>query len=100
MHKTDKDVATAKAKDLVKMGVAKARLLERGDEIRLSVKTDCLIIGGGAAGMTAALAVADQGYQVHLVEKQPQLGGLLNGWTTIAPEGVTAADIVATWSTR
>jgi len=95
VHKTDKDVATAKAKDLVKMGVAKARLLERGEEIRLSVKTDCLIIGGGAAGMTAALAVADQGYQVHLLEKQPQLGGLLNGVDKIAPEGVPAADLVS-----
>jgi heterodisulfide reductase subunit A len=95
VHKTDKDVATAKAKDLVKMGVAKARLLEPGEEIRLAVKTDCLIIGGGAAGMTAALAVADQGYQVHLLEKQPQLGGLLNGVDTIAPEGAVAADFVA-----
>lgn len=95
VHKTDKDVATAKAKDLVKMGVAKARLLEPGEEIRLSVKTDCLVIGGGAAGMTAALAVADQGYQVHLLEKQPQLGGLLNGVDMIAPEGVPAAEVVS-----
>ncbi|GAB4253053.1 MAG: hypothetical protein Kow00122_10900 [Thermoleophilia bacterium] len=95
VHKTDKDRATAKAKDLVKMGVAKARLLEPGDEIRLPVKTDCLVIGGGVAGMTAALAVAEQGYHVRLVEKQAELGGLLNQVDTIAPENVSAAQVVA-----
>ena len=95
VHKADKAVATEKAKDLVKMGVAKARLLEEGDEIRLPVKTDCLVIGGGAAGMTAALAVADQGYAVKLVEKRDVLGGLLNGVSSIAPEGVPAAEMVA-----
>ena len=67
-----------KAKDLVKMGVAKAALLEEGQEIRLPVKTDCLIIGGGIAGMNAALSVADQGFNAFIVEKEPELGGLLN----------------------
>jgi len=59
-------------------GVAKAALLEEGEEIRLPVGGDCLIIGGGAAGMHAALSVATQGFQVHLVEKMPRLGGILN----------------------
>ncbi|MHB8870637.1 MAG: hydrogenase iron-sulfur subunit [Thermoleophilia bacterium] len=94
VHKADKAIATEKAKDLVKMGVAKARLLEEGEEIRLPVKTDCLVIGGGAAGMTAALAVADQGYVVRLVETQDGLGGLLKGVNTVAPEGVSAAEVV------
>jgi len=94
VHKTDKAVATQKAKDLVKMGVAKARLLEEGEEIRLPVKTDCLVIGGGVAGMTAALAVADQGFVVRLVEKQDGLGGLLKGVNTVAPEGVPAEEVV------
>jgi heterodisulfide reductase subunit A len=60
------------------MGVAKAALLDEGEEIRLPVKTDCLIIGGGVAGMNAALSVAAQGFQVYLVEKEPRLGGILN----------------------
>lgn len=94
VHKADKAIATDKAKDLVKMGVAKARLLEEGEEIRLAVKTDCLVIGGGAAGMTAAIAVADQGYVVRLVEKQDVLGGLLKDVSTVAPEGVPAAEVV------
>jgi heterodisulfide reductase subunit A len=78
VHMKEPDIATAKAKDLIKMGVAKAALLEEGEEIRLPVKTDCLIIGGGMAGMNAALSVAAQGFQAVIVEKEPQLGGMLN----------------------
>jgi heterodisulfide reductase subunit A len=77
VHRDDPQKATDKAKDLVKMGVAKAVLLEEGEEIRLPVNTDCLIIGGGMAGMSAALHIADQGFQAILVEREPKLGGLL-----------------------
>jgi len=93
VHKTDREAATSKAKNLVQMGVAKARLLEQGEEIRLPVKTDCLVIGGGVAGMTAALAVADQGYHVRLVEREAQLGGLLNRVSMLAPFGEPAAAV-------
>jgi heterodisulfide reductase subunit A len=78
VHMKEPEIATDKAKDLVKMGVAKAALLEEGQEIRLPVKTDCMIIGGGMAGMTAALNIADQGFNAILIEKEPQLGGMLN----------------------
>jgi heterodisulfide reductase subunit A len=78
VHMREPRVATEKAKDLIKMGVAKAALLEEGEEIRLPVQTDCLIIGGGMAGMNAALSVGAQGFQAHLVEKEPRLGGILN----------------------
>ncbi len=78
VHMREPRAATEKAKDLIKMGVAKAALLEEGEEIRLPVQTDCLIIGGGAAGMNAALSVAAQGFQAHLVEKEERLGGILN----------------------
>jgi heterodisulfide reductase subunit A len=78
VHMKEPEVATQKAKELIKMGVAKAALLEEGQEIRLPVKTDCLIIGGGMAGMNAALSVADQGFKAFLVEKAPRLGGILN----------------------
>ncbi|NLE74103.1 MAG: hydrogenase iron-sulfur subunit [Actinobacteria bacterium] len=93
VHRNDQDVATEKAKDLVKMGVAKARLLEPGYEIKLPVGRSCLIIGGGAAGMTAATAIANQGFQVYLVEREAELGGLLNSIGTIAPEGNSAAEV-------
>ena len=96
VHMNEPEKATQKAKDLVKMGVAKAILLEEGEEIRLPVKTDCMIIGGGMAGMTAALNVADQGFNANIVEKEPQLGGLLNRISTISHDHdeISASEIV------
>jgi heterodisulfide reductase subunit A len=78
VHMKEPQIATQKAKDLIKMGVAKAALLEEGQEIRLPVKTDCLVIGGGISGMNAALSTAAQGFNTYLIEKEPELGGLLN----------------------
>jgi heterodisulfide reductase subunit A2 len=86
VHMLQPKVATEKAKDLVKMGVAKAVLLEEGEEIRLPVGKECMILGGGIAGMSAALSVADQGFNAIIVEKGPQLGGLLNKISTITHE--------------
>jgi heterodisulfide reductase subunit A len=94
VHKSAPGEATQKAKDLVGMGVAKAILLEPGEEIRLPVGRDCLVIGGGIAGMTAALSVACQGFNVHLVERERDLGGLLNRLGTLAPSDVEASEIV------
>lgn len=96
VHMGEPEIATQKAKDLVKMGVAKAILLEEGEEIRLPVKTDCMIIGGGVAGMTAALNIADQGFNAILVEKEPQLGGLLNKISRISHDRqeIPASEIV------
>ncbi len=87
VHMDDREAATEKATDLVKMGVAKARLLEEGEEIRLPVKTDSLVIGGGIAGMTASLSLADQGFNVVLAEKEGELGGLLNRIKSIWSDG-------------
>ncbi|RPI74673.1 MAG: hydrogenase iron-sulfur subunit, partial [Desulfobacteraceae bacterium] len=84
VHMNEPEAATQKAKELVKMGVAKAILLEEGEEIRLPVGQECLIIGGGMAGMNAALNVADQGFKAFLLEKGPELGGLLNKINTIS----------------
>ncbi|MBW2038444.1 MAG: hydrogenase iron-sulfur subunit [Deltaproteobacteria bacterium] len=96
VHRADPLRATEKAKDLVKMGVAKVRLLEEGEEIRLPVKTDSLVIGGGMAGMTAALSLADQGFNVKIVEREPQLGGLPNKVWRIWNDGteIDADDLV------
>jgi heterodisulfide reductase subunit A2 len=96
VHMQEPEIATAKAKDLVKMGVAKAALLEEGQEIKLPVKTDCLIIGGGMAGMNAALSVAAQGFSAYLVEKEPRLGGILSNLCFISHDNhrTPAAKIV------
>lgn len=69
--------ATEKSKDLVRMAVAKARLLTPLPRIRLKINHQALVIGGGLAGMTAALAISRQGFKVHLVEKEAELGGNL-----------------------
>jgi heterodisulfide reductase subunit A-like polyferredoxin len=77
VHKDDPEAATDKALDLTAMAVARARRLKALPTGRLPVTASALVIGGGLAGMTAALAIADQGFEVHLVEKEPHLGGML-----------------------
>jgi heterodisulfide reductase subunit A len=77
VHMHEQKEATEKAKDLVRMAVAKARLLQPLKKATLDVKRNGLVIGGGISGMTAALGLANQGYKVFLVEKTPELGGNL-----------------------
>jgi heterodisulfide reductase subunit A len=77
VHMHEHEKATDKAKDLVRMAVAKARLLEPLKKATLDVKRSGLVIGGGISGMTAALGMANQGYKVHLVEKSSEMGGNL-----------------------
>ncbi|MEM3574841.1 MAG: FAD-binding protein, partial [Candidatus Bathyarchaeia archaeon] len=69
VHRSDPDRATEKAKDLVKMAVAKARWLIPLETRTIEVARSALVIGGGIAGIQAALDIADNGYQVYLVEK-------------------------------
>jgi len=75
VHSKQKEEATAKAKDIVRMSVARTLNLEPLDEFELPVTKTALVVGGGVAGMTSALSLADQGFEVHLVEKDSDLGG-------------------------
>jgi heterodisulfide reductase subunit A len=75
VHANDPEAATLKAKDLVRMAISKSALLEPLQETQVEVTQSGLVVGGGVAGMTAALELAEQGYQVYLVEKSSQLGG-------------------------
>jgi heterodisulfide reductase subunit A len=77
VHMKEKEKATEKARDLVRMGVARAGLLCPQEETRVPVEPSSLVIGGGVAGMTAALSLADKGFQVYLVEKEKELGGMV-----------------------
>ncbi len=77
VHAEDPEAATKKAMDQVRMAVAKAARLEPLELQKVPVTPVALVIGGGAAGMSAALSVADQGYEVHLVEREEELGGNL-----------------------
>jgi heterodisulfide reductase subunit A-like polyferredoxin len=77
VHSNDRPAATEKARQLVHMAVAKAARLEPLHTLDLSVEKSALVIGGGVAGMTTALSLADQGFPVHLVEMESSLGGNL-----------------------
>jgi heterodisulfide reductase subunit A-like polyferredoxin len=76
VHGDDPEIATEKAKDLVRMAVARAGLLKPLQEKRIPINRRALVIGGGIAGMNAALGLADQGFETIVVEKEPELGGL------------------------
>jgi heterodisulfide reductase subunit A len=76
VHSKQKEEATQKAKDIVRMSVARTINLEPLEEFDLPVNKRCLVVGGGVAGMTAALDLADQGFEAHLVERDPELGGM------------------------
>ena len=75
VHQHQPEAATQKCKDLVRMAVAKARLLEPLDYLSVPVNKTALVVGGGVTGMTAALNLADQGFKVHLAERKDRLGG-------------------------
>jgi len=75
VHSKEKEEATQKAKDIIRMSVARACHLAPLQEIDLPVNKAALVVGGGIAGMTCTLSVANQGHEVHLVEREKDLGG-------------------------
>ena len=84
VHSGDKEAATVKAKDLVRMAVARAALLEPIPDLAVDVNKTALVVGGGVAGMTAALGLAEQGFDAVIVERSAELGG-------------AAREVAATW---
>jgi len=75
VHKNNPELATEKAKDLVRMSVSKVALMEPLEEAELQVNQTAMVIGGGISGLTSAANLADQGYEVHVIEKSSTLGG-------------------------
>ncbi|MDZ7696848.1 MAG: FAD-dependent oxidoreductase [Deltaproteobacteria bacterium] len=75
VHKDHQDMATEKARDLVRMAVARVALMEPLEEYALDIHQKSLVVGGGIAGITAAKNLADQGYAVCLLERSADLGG-------------------------
>jgi heterodisulfide reductase subunit A2 len=76
VHSKEKEEATEKARDIIRMSVARACQLEPLQEFDLSVDKRALIVGGGIAGMNCALSIANQGHEVHIIEKDKDLGGM------------------------
>jgi heterodisulfide reductase subunit A len=94
VHKNFREEATEKAKDMVRMGVEKARRLEPLEPRTQPVVQRALVIGGGIAGMTAAANLARQGFETHLVEREPELGGTLRLLDRLWPSGLPAREVL------
>ncbi len=94
VHMQHPDEATEKAKDLIRMAVAKAALLQPQIELELKINPSALVIGGGIAGMTAATSLARQGFRVHLIEKEQEIGGMLRRLHKLQPTERDASDVL------
>jgi heterodisulfide reductase subunit A len=89
VHKNTPDLATEKAKDLVRMAVSKVALMQPLEEAELEVNQTAMVVGGGIAGMSSARSLARQGYETHIIEKSSQLGGqALNLYKTVKGEDI------------
>jgi len=94
VHMHEPKEATEKAKDLIRMGVARARLLQPQEELKIPVGQESLIIGGGIGGMTAALTLADMGFKVKLIEREEELGGMLKRIFRVFPNDTEPEKII------
>jgi heterodisulfide reductase subunit A len=94
VHSYERERATKKAKDLVRMAVAKASLLTPLKESEIKVKQEALVIGGGVAGMRTALSLAEIGVKVYLIEREPELGGKLRDLYKLFPSDIEAKEIL------
>ncbi|MHC1743095.1 MAG: CoB--CoM heterodisulfide reductase iron-sulfur subunit A family protein [Syntrophobacteraceae bacterium] len=95
VHMQERDDGTNKARDLIRMGVAKAALLAPQQPIQSKMDPRAMVIGGGISGMTAAMALGNRGYEVTLVEKADSLGGLLLQLDKLAPSNLDGATFAA-----
>lgn len=95
VHQDEPQAATAKAVDLVRMGAARVALRQTREPVSAEVVPAALVIGGGLAGMTAALAMANAGLPVKLVERETALGGMLRDVHTLYPDRRDAAEFLA-----
>ncbi|UCF05286.1 MAG: CoB--CoM heterodisulfide reductase iron-sulfur subunit A family protein [bacterium] len=96
VHTNVPRIATEKAKDLIKMGVARARILQPLYRQSIPVKQSVLVVGGGVAGMSAALNLDAQGIKVYLIEKKGRLGGKLNNLARVYPANLSAFELSRT----
>jgi len=85
VHMTEKEAATEKSMDLIRMAVSKSKLIKPQKEEKIAVIPTALVIGGGVSGMTASLELANQGFKTYLIEKEKKLGGNLNNLNILYP---------------
>lgn len=94
VHPDEPQRAAEKARDMVRMAVAGVRNLQPHVEEKITMKPSAMIIGAGVSGMTCALSLANQGFKVYIVEKEPTVGGLLNKIYRLYPTNREAAEVV------
>jgi len=93
VHMRETETANEKARDLIRMGVARAGLLEPQEEFEVDVTPCAMVIGGGVSGLTSSLSLANQGFEVKLVEREERLGGYLNRLNVIYPSNIEASEL-------
>jgi heterodisulfide reductase subunit A-like polyferredoxin len=94
VHSDLPEDATGKAKDLVRMALARAKLLRPLERKRVEVERSALVVGGGPAGIQCAIDIARLGIPVHLIEKEPALGGQLRSLDRLFPSETRACDVL------
>jgi heterodisulfide reductase subunit A len=94
VHMKEPEKAFQKAKDLIKMGAAKAVKLEPLEIVMVNINPQALVIGGGVSGMSAALSLSRQGFMTYLIEKEEQLGGRLNDLYKLFPHNLDASEFL------
>ena len=94
VHAGEPESATEKSKDLVRMAVARASLLRPLQRKRVDVERSAMVIGGGVSGIQCAIDIARQGIKVHLIEKEPELGGELRHLDRLYPTGRSAQGVL------
>jgi heterodisulfide reductase subunit A len=94
VHMREPAKATEKAKDIVRMSVARASNLQPQEESEVAVDPTALVVGGGISGITSSICLANQGFKVYLVEKEPDLGGMLRKVYRLYPTGEEASKIL------
>ncbi|TFF90972.1 MAG: CoB--CoM heterodisulfide reductase iron-sulfur subunit A family protein [Promethearchaeota archaeon] len=100
VHTKYAEEAFEKAKDLIRMGVAKVFKLEPLNNIKVEITPKALVLGGGITGMSAALSLSNQGYKTYLVEKEQKLGGRLNRLFKLFPYDYEASELLKTTITQ
>ncbi len=93
-HTDDHAGATEKAARLVRAGIARTRLTDPLDPIVVDTVPAAVVIGGGITGLRAALGLAEIGLTVHLVEREPQLGGWVSGLAEMYPHGKDGRELI------
>ena len=96
VHHENPESGTEKAKDLIRMGAARVRLLEPLESQEMDINHDVLVVGGGIAGLETSIQLGRRGYQVYLVEKEAKLGGAARDLAMIYPSGLNGREFIET----